>query len=176
MPARKGKGPVHSAGLLAYHVNDAEQADPWVFLAHMGGPYWARRDAGGWSIPKGEYDPNSDDPAAAAAREFAEEIGVAPPPQPWLDLGQCRQPSGKIITTYAVAASRALRFQESNLFQMTWPPGSGELAWFPEVDRADWFPLEVARTKLVAGQRPILDELVSRLGGERSGPQGTGGA
>lgn len=172
MPARKG--PVHSAGLLAYQLEDGAQAGLWVFLAHMGGPYWARRDAGGWSIPKGEFDPTTDEPAAAAAREFAEEIGVAAPPEPWLDLGQCRQPSGKIITTYAVAAPRTLRFRESNLFQLPWPPGSGELAWFPEVDRADRFPLQVARTKLVAGQRPILDELASRLGRDRSGPRETG--
>ena len=134
-----------------------------VFLGHMGGPFWARRDAGGWSIPKGEYDPQTEDALAAALREFAEEIGAPAPVGEPIDLGVHAQPSGKRVQAYAVPADPELRFVASNTFEMEWPRGSGQVQAFPEIDRAQWFALVAARHKVVNGQVPILDTLAERL-------------
>jgi predicted NUDIX family NTP pyrophosphohydrolase len=158
-----------SAGLLPYRLSAA--GDLSVFIAHMGGPFWARRDLGGWSIVKGEYDAATEAPREVARREFAEEIGAPAPTGAWLDLGACRQPSGKVITAYAVAAGPELAFVASNEFELEWPRGSGRLRRFPEVDRAQWWPLPVARDKLVSGQAPILDRLAQRLGPSPSRPR-----
>lgn len=144
-----------SAGLLA-HGRD-ESGASLVFLAHMGGPYWAHRDAGAWSIPKGEYDEAAEDPRDAARREFAEEIGVPAPDGELLDLGTHVQPGGKRVRAYAVTAPLSLAFVASNLFELEWPPGSGRIRAFPEVDRAAWFDLGTARRKVLSGQIPILD-------------------
>jgi predicted NUDIX family NTP pyrophosphohydrolase len=130
----------------------------------MGGPFWARRDAGAWSLPKGEFDPLCEEPHVTAGREFAEEIGVPPPESPWLHLGEFPQPSGKVITAYAVLAGPELQFRASNEFTMEWPRGSGKMRSFPEVDTAAWVDLPTARVKLVPGQIPILDALVTQLG------------
>lgn len=152
-----------SAGLAAFHV-DADGVIH-VFLGHMGGPYWARRDLGGWSIPKGEFDPLAEPAAVAARREFAEEIGVAAPDGPVLDLGTHVQPSGKRVIALAVRAGPDLAFVRSNEFLLEWPPRSGVLVPFPEIDRAAWFPLDRARRRVVPGQVPILDALERALAG-----------
>ncbi len=150
--------PKTSAGVLPYRRVAAED-DLEVFIAHMGGPLWARRDAGGWSMVKGEYDATAENPLDVARREFAEEVGVPAPAGVWLPLGAFRQPSGKVVTAYAVAVAEELVFAGSNLFEMEWPRGSGRIQRFPEVDRAQWWPISVARTKVVSGQVPILDRL-----------------
>ncbi len=158
-----------SAALLAFHQAPDEPLA--VFLGHMGGPLWARRDDGGWSIPKGEYDPEHEDPAAAARREFAEEIGVPAPEGDPLDLGVHVQPGGKRIRTFAVPAQPSLRFVMSNHFQLEWPRRSGILRSFPEIDQARWFGLPQARRKVVGGQVAILDALAATLAGT-AGPAG----
>ncbi len=150
-----------SAGLIPYRI-DAD-GTLQVFIAHLGGPLWARRDLGGWSIAKGEYDARIETPREVAAREFTEEIGVPVPAGEWLDLGVFRMPSGKRITAYAVAAGPPIQFVASNEFEMEWPPRSGRRQWFPEIDRAGWFPLDVAATKLVGGQVAILAALAERV-------------
>jgi predicted NUDIX family NTP pyrophosphohydrolase len=152
MPAR------FSAGLLPFRPG------PEVFLVHMAGPYWAHKDDGAWSIAKGEYDPAGEDPREVAAREFAEEVGLPAPSGQWLDLGEVRMPSGKRVRTYAVATDVDLYFVSSNLFELEWPPRSGKIEQFPETDGAQWWDLEQARSKLVAGQLPILDLLEAALG------------
>ena len=138
-----------------------------VLIAHMGGPFWAKKDNGGWSIPKGEYEP-TEEPRAAARREFEEELGSPPPDGDYLELGEARQSSGKIITTFAVQGDFDLDSFVSNLFEMEWPRGSGKLQEFPEMDRAGWFTLEEAATKLVKGQVPILAALQNQLDGAQT--------
>jgi predicted NUDIX family NTP pyrophosphohydrolase len=155
-----------SAALLAYKVGAHEELQ--VFLGHMGGPFWARRDDGAWSIPKGEFDPAHEAPLDVARREFAEEIGRPPPEGDVLDLGQWRQPSGKRIRAFAVAARGEISYLGSNTFEMEWPPRSGRSQSFPEIDRAQWFPISQARQKLVAGQVPILDALHEALVGSNT--------
>lgn len=164
-----GMPPRTSAALLLYR-SPADPGQPWppvdavtVLLGHMGGPFWARRDHGGWSIPKGEYDADLEDPLVVARREFAEEIGVAAPDGAALDLGVHVQPSGKRIVAFAQHVVEQLAWVSSNEFQLEWPRGSGQVRGFPEVDRAEWFPLEAARSRLVPGQVPILDALAARL-------------
>ena len=149
-----------SAGLLAYRMRDG---DLEVLLAHPGGPYWARRDDGAWSIPKGELA-EGEDPYAGARREFAEELGVAPPDaaDP-IALGEARQKGGKRVVAWAVAGDLDPAATVSNTFEMEWPPRSGRRATFPEVDRVAWFDVETARRKLVPGQVPLLDALVAAL-------------
>jgi predicted NUDIX family NTP pyrophosphohydrolase len=135
-----------------------------VLLVHPGGPFWARKDAGAWSIPKGEYGEH-DDPALRAEEEFAEELGTRPPAGPRLDLGEVRQAGGKRVRAWAVQGDIDARATTtSNTFETEWPPRSGERRSFPEVDRAEWFSLDDARTKLVAGQVPLLDRLQSITG------------
>jgi predicted NUDIX family NTP pyrophosphohydrolase len=154
---------VRSAGLLLYRGTDAAQLQVWI--AHMGGPFWARKDAAAWSIPKGEYAAD-EDPLAAALREFAEEIGVPAPDVQYAKLGEFRQSSGKIVTVFAAEADLAVERVVSNTFAVEWPRGSGTIRDFPEIDDARWVSLDDARGKLVRGQLPVLDALVERLAGE----------
>jgi len=126
----------------------------------MGGPFWMKKDEGAWSIPKGEYEPG-DDPLIAAQREFEEELGSPPPLATYRPLGSIRQQGGKLVTVWAVEGDFDASAAVSNTFEIEWPPGSELLKSFPEVDRADWFTLDVARTKLVKGQIPFLDRLVA---------------
>jgi predicted NUDIX family NTP pyrophosphohydrolase len=151
-----------SAALLVYRV--AADGTLEVLVAHMGGPFWARRDAGAWSIPKGEHD-DGEEPLAAARREFEEEMGSAPPSGDMLSLGEYRQPSGKLITAYAVEGDFDLAGFRSNTFDLEWPRGSGTVRQFPEMDRADWMTLERAAGKLVKGQVPILEALREHVRG-----------
>jgi predicted NUDIX family NTP pyrophosphohydrolase len=129
----------------------------------MGGPFWESKDDGGWSIPKGEFDPAAEDPMQAARREFAEEIGVPAPVGDLIDLGVHVQPSGKRIRCFAVAAPESVRYVASNEFSLEWPRGTGIVRSYPEIDRAEWFPLAEARRKLVPGQVPILHALADAL-------------
>lgn len=146
--------PVTSAGLLLYR--EGEELE--VFIAHMGGPFWARKREGAWSIPKGEYD--DEGPLAAARREFAEEIGVAAPDVAYADLGSFRYTSGKLIRVFAgAAADFTVDEVRSNTFEVEWPPRSGRRQSFPEIDEAAWVTVTEARSLLVAGQRPALDAL-----------------
>jgi predicted NUDIX family NTP pyrophosphohydrolase len=149
-----------SAALLVYRFDAAGR--PEVLIAHMGGPYWAKKDDGGWSIPKGEYEP-TEQPLAAARREFEEEMGSPPPAGPYLELGEAKQPSGKIVTTFAVQGDFDPSTFASNTFELEWPRGSGKIQEFPEMDRAAWFTPELAALKLVKGQIPILAALTAAL-------------
>ena len=125
---------------------------------HPGGPFWARRDAGAWSIPKGEYA-DGEDPEACARREFAEELGASPPAA-LRDLGTVRQKNGKEVRAYFGEGELDVSAAVSNTFTMEWPPRSGRFAEFPEVDRVEWTPLDAAVERLVAGQRPLLVTLL----------------
>jgi predicted NUDIX family NTP pyrophosphohydrolase len=154
--------PKLSAGLLLYRATD-DSVD--VLLGHPGGPFWARKDDGAWSIPKGEYD-SDEDPWAAAQREFREEIGFDAPTGPRLDLPPVKQPGGKIVTAFAVRGDLDVSRSVSNTFEMEWPRGSGKMREFPEIDRVAWFSVEVARTKILKGQLPLLDRLVADLADE----------
>jgi predicted NUDIX family NTP pyrophosphohydrolase len=143
-----------SAGILLYRREGEELQ---VLLVHPGGPFWRKRDAGAWSIPKGEYGAG-EDAETAARREFAEELGVvlSGKLQP---LGEIRQAGGKRVVAFAVAGDLDVDTIRSNDFELEWPPHSGRMQKFPEVDRAAWFPLPLAREKIIAGQRPLLDLL-----------------
>jgi predicted NUDIX family NTP pyrophosphohydrolase len=152
---------LRSSGLLLYRLTPALE----VWLAHMGGPYWSRKDDGAWSIPKGLYEAD-ESPLSAALREFEEEMGVpAPAVQFWL-LGEFRQSSGKVVTAYAAEFDFQLDAVVSNTFALEWPKGSGRIQDFPEIDDARWFPLELARSKAVKGQLPLLAALEKKLGRE----------
>ncbi len=133
-----------------------------VLLVHPGGPAWARRDAGVWSIPKGEYG-DDEEPLAAARREFAEELGSAAPEGEALALGEIRQKSGKRVLAWALAGEMDAGAIQSNTFTMQWPPRSGRMQEFPEVDRAQWFDLAEAREKLNPAQVPLLERLARSL-------------
>ncbi len=151
-----------SAGLLLYRRGQQDLKDDEivfeVLLGHMGGPFWSRKDDAAWSIPKGEYE-SGEDPFVAAKREFEEEMGSAPPLAAYRELGSVIQPGGKQVTAWAAEADFDAVGAVSNTFELQWPPGSGHLQSFPEIDRASWFTVEVARVKLVKGQRPLLDRL-----------------
>jgi predicted NUDIX family NTP pyrophosphohydrolase len=149
--------PKTSAALLLFRRGETLE----VLIAHMGGPFWARKDAGAWSIPKGEY--TSELPLDAALREFAEEMGSPPPPGEIVPLGSVKQSGGKVVTAFALEGDFDLAGFHSNTFEMEWPRGSGRMQEFPEVDRADWVTVEVAREKLVKGQLPVLDALEAHL-------------
>jgi predicted NUDIX family NTP pyrophosphohydrolase len=123
---------------------------------------WAKRDAGAWSIPKGEYEPG-EDPLAAARREFEEELGVAPPPGPPTDLGEVKQKSGKIVAAWALAGDLDVTEITSNTVEVQWPPRSGKMLEIPEVDRAEWFGLQAAREKINSAQAELLDRLAGIL-------------
>lgn len=129
-----------------------------VLLGHMGGPYWARKDAGAWTIPKGEIEPD-EDPLAVARREFAEELGCRVPATEFVDLGEIRQAGGKTVKAWAVEGDLDATTIVSNTFDLEWPPKSGDIRTFPEIDRAAWFDLESARSAIISGQREFLDRL-----------------
>jgi len=133
-----------------------------VFIAHMGGPFWANKDEGGWSIVKGEYE-DGEDPYAAARREFREETGSDPPAGRTLELGEVRQPSGKRIVAWAIESDFDAASVRSNTFALEWPRGSGRLTEFPEIDRAGWFDAATAREKLVKGQVPFVELLEQQI-------------
>ncbi len=130
---------------------------------HMGGPFWSRKDARAWSIPKGEYAA-AEAPLAAARREFTEETGLAPPPGEPLSLGTVRQGSGKLVEAWALEGDLDVSEIRSNLFQLEWPRGSGRIQEFPEVDRAAWFDLATAAEKLVKAQVAFLERLARAIG------------
>jgi predicted NUDIX family NTP pyrophosphohydrolase len=152
--------PRQSAGILLYRLGVKA---PEVLLVHPGGPFWARKDAGAWSIPKGEYD-DAEDPLACALREFEEETGTALDPEEPAALGSIKQRSGKVVTAWAAEGDLDADSIASNTFTMEWPPRSGTMASFPEVDRAGWFGFEEAREKLNPAQVEFLDRLADRLG------------
>ena len=144
-----------SAGLLLFRHTDHGLE---VLLGHMGGPFFARRDAGAWTVPKGEYEP--DEPAwDAARREFQEELGLAPPDGGAVALGEVRQTNGKIVTAWAVAADLDPATISPGTFRMEWPPRSGRIQEFPELDRVAWFGLDAARAVIVKAQAAFLDRL-----------------
>ena len=152
--------PSPSAGILLYRRRD-DQLE--VLLVHPGGPFWARRDLGAWSIPKGECGAD-EEPLAAARREFEEELGTPPPDGPVEDLGEIRQRSGKLVRAWAVEGDLDAAGITSNTFALEWPPRSGRMIEAPEVDRAEWFRLERAREKLIPAQAELLDRLTQALG------------
>ena len=153
--------PAISAGILLYRRRDSGVE---VFLVHPGGPYWARKDEGAWSVPKGLVDAGEDE-LACARREFREETGFdAPAGGREHDLGSFRQPSGKRVHVWAVEGDCNPADLKSNLFEMEWPPKSGRTARFPEVDRGGWFERTPALLKIVKGQRPVLEKFYSGLG------------
>jgi len=146
-----------SAGLLMFR----RKTDLDVLLVHPGGPYWASKDLGAWSIPKGEYEAE-DDPLETACREFEEETGVRPHGE-FIPLAPVTQSGGKTVTAWALEEDIDASSIVSNTFSMEWPPRSGIQTTFPEVDRAEWFRLDEAREKILSGQLPLLDELLQVL-------------
>ena len=149
-----------SAGVLLHRAGAEGRRE--VLIGHPGGPLWARKDEGAWSIPKGEYD-SGESAWNAAQREFAEEIGRPVPAGPHTDLGQVTQPSGKRLSVFAVQADLDTGGFQSNTFTLEWPRGSGRLREFPELDRLAWVSVEEARVKLLKGQRVFLDRLLAIL-------------
>ena len=154
-----------SAGILLYRRRDGELQ---VFLAHPGGPFWARKDLGAWTIPKGEID-EGEDPLAAAKREFFEEIGVTLEGV-FTPLAPIRQKAGKTVLAWAVEGECDAAGIRSISFSMEWPPRSGKQAEFPEVDRAGWFTIEEARAKILPAQSLLLDQLTALM--QRPAPRG----
>ncbi|BBX92369.1 phosphohydrolase [Mycolicibacterium boenickei] len=146
-----------SAGVLLYRFAGT---DVEVLIAHPGGPFWARKDAGAWSIPKGEYA-DGEDPWAAAQREFTEELGAPPPGGPRIDLAPVRQAGGKLVAAFAVRGDFDVAAAVSNTFTVELPKGSGRFVEFPEIDRVAWVSVAVARVKLLSGQRALLDQLMT---------------
>jgi predicted NUDIX family NTP pyrophosphohydrolase len=151
-----------SAGILLYREAPGGAPALQVLLVHPGGPIWARRDAGAWSIPKGEIEPG-EDPLDAARREFAEELGTPPPDAEPLDLGEVHLRSGKRVRAWALRGDLDASGIVSVTFEMTWPPRSGTTQEFPEVDRAEWFGLELAKAKLNPAQAAFVDRLAETL-------------
>ena len=161
-----------SAGILLFRRTGPE---PEFLLVHPGGPFWARKDAGAWSIPKGQIE-EGEEPRACAIRELGEELGPAPAldPEELIELGSVRQRAGKVVEAWAAEADFDPELLDSNLCTVEWPPRSGRQAEFPEVDRAGWFGLEAAREKILPAQAEFLDRLSERLesgNGERSVPE-----
>jgi predicted NUDIX family NTP pyrophosphohydrolase len=148
-----------SAGILLYRKG---QKNLEVLIVHPGGPYWAKKDAGAWSIPKGEFT-EGEDPFVAAKREFSEEIGLPAPEGDYQDLGQAKQSSGKIVYIFVLQADLDIKNFKSNQFEMEWPPRSGQKQSFPEADKAAWVSLAKAKTKLVKGQQIFIDNLAAIL-------------
>lgn len=147
-----------SAGVLMYR---RRASGVEVFLVHPGGPFWARKDAGAWSIPKGEIEPG-EHPLGAAQREFAEETG-SPVAGVFAPLGTVRMRSGKVVHAWAIEGDIDADSIHSNVFTLEWPPRSGRQQEYPEADRAAWFPIDEARYRILAGQAPFLDELDALL-------------
>ena len=150
-----------SAGILLFRT-PADGVGVEVLLVHPGGPLWARRDAGAWTIPKGEYA-EGEDPLACALREFEEETGHRPPTDELLELGSVRQKGGKVVTAWAARGDLDPATVRSNTFTMRWPPRTGPPREFPEIDRAAWFDLATARARLNPAQVELLDRLVAAL-------------
>lgn len=147
-----------TAGLLLYR----RRGEPEVFLVHPGGPFWTKKDAGAWSLPKGEIG-EGEDPLQAAKREFTEETGF-PIEGEFRPLDPIKQSGGKVVQAWAIEADCDPAQVRSNLFAMEWPPKSGRTQQFPEVDRAEWFPIAAARKRIIPAQVTFLDQLVSVLG------------
>jgi predicted NUDIX family NTP pyrophosphohydrolase len=145
-----------SAGILMFRK---EGSTLQLFLVHPGGPFWRNKDAGAWSIPKGEYE-EGEDPHEAAKREFREETGIEADGK-FLPLGEIKQPSGKLITAWALEGDCSPSAVRSNLFSMEWPPKSGRQQEFPEIDRADWFSVSEAKKRIVKGQIGFIDRIVA---------------
>jgi predicted NUDIX family NTP pyrophosphohydrolase len=150
-----------SAGVLLYRRTSEGTLE--LLIAHMGGPFWTNKDAGGWSIPKGELE-EGEEALPVALREFEEELGSPPPAADLVDLGEVKQPSGKRITVFAGEADFDADNVHSNTFTIEWPRGSGKQREFPEIDRAAWVSIDEARVKLVKGQVAFVDRLVELLG------------
>ena len=153
-----------SAGILLYRMAGGE---PEVLLVHPGGPFWAKKDAGAWSMPKGEYEAG-EDPLSCARREFEEELGTASPDAGLIELGTVRQAGGKVVTAWAVRGDFDPAGLRSNSFSIEWPPRSGEIREFPEVDRAQWFPPADARERIVPAQAAFIDRLVESVAARRA--------
>jgi len=151
---------ITSAGILLYRI----APEPEVLIAHMGGPFWASKDAGAWSVPKGEFAEGEESALDAARREFREELGIDPPEPPYAELGTFAYSSGKRVTVFvADGTGFSLDDLEFGEFELEWPPRSGKKARFPEVDRVEWTDLPAARDRLVKGQRPAIDALERHL-------------
>jgi predicted NUDIX family NTP pyrophosphohydrolase len=147
-----------SAGILLYRfINDAAE----VLLVHPGGPFWAKKDTGAWSLPKGEFE-LGEDPFDAAKREMEEETGIKVKGE-FIELAPVNQKSGKIIYAWAVQGDFNVAEIKSNEFKIEWPPGSGKRKTFPEIDKAAWFTMEEAKKKITEGQIPLIKELETRL-------------
>ncbi|MEV7381080.1 NUDIX domain-containing protein [Streptomyces lydicus] len=151
-----------SAGLLL-HRRSGDGVE--VLLAHMGGPLWARRDTGAWTVPKGEYVP-PEEALDAARREFEEELGMPPPDGRYVPLGDVRQSGGKVVTVWAVEGDLDPERIEPGTFEMEWPRGSGVLRSFPEIDKVAWFTPETAGERLIKGQRAFLERLLDQMTGD----------
>lgn len=165
--------PKSSAGVLLYRLSgDVVE----VLIGHPGGPFWARKDDGAWSVPKGEYEPD-EDPWLAARREFAEELGLPVPDGEPVAFDPVKQPSGKVLTVFAVGGDLDVSAARSNTFTLEWPKGSGRLQEFPELDRVAWLPVATARHKLLKGHVVFLDLLMAQphLVGLSEGDSGTRG-
>jgi len=151
-----------SAGLVVYRFKGSQLE---VMLAHMGAPWWAKKDVGAWTIPKGEYN-DPEDPKAAARREFKEELGLDAPDGEWLDLGAIEQKNNKSVAAWAVKGDVDSSQTRSNTFKMEWPPKSGKFQEFPEIDRTAWFTPEEAIKRIVPGQDELVRRLAEKLGAE----------
>ena len=149
-----------SAGILLYRRADQLE----VLLVHPGGPFWKNKSDGVWSIPKGEFDPETEDAALAARREFTEELGHPVPDTEGISLGEVTQKAGKRVVAFAVEGDLDPATVVSNTFTIEWPPRSGRQAEFPEVDRAEWFTIDAAHTVINSAQGALLDRLVDALG------------
>jgi len=149
-----------SAGILLFRERDGRLE---VLLGHPGGPFFAKKDEGSWTVLKGEADPGEELPAVAR-REFAEETGREPPDGTMLELGEVRQRGGKTVVAWALAGDLDPAAARSNTFEMEWPPRSGRTGEFPEIDRVGWFDLETARAKILPAQAPFLDRLGREVG------------
>ncbi|MFL5834383.1 MAG: NUDIX domain-containing protein [Solirubrobacterales bacterium] len=152
---------LRSAGILLFRRTGRKTE---FLLVHPGGPFWARKDAGAWSIPKGQIE-EGEEPRACAIRELEEELGAAPAldPEELIELGSIRQRAGKVVEAWAAEAEFDPAILASNTFSMEWPPRSGKQQEFPEVDRAEWFDLAAAREKIIPAQAELLDRLLERL-------------
>jgi predicted NUDIX family NTP pyrophosphohydrolase len=155
-------GTASSAGILLFR---SAGQNPELLLAHPGGPFWARKDLGAWSIPKGECE-EGEEPSLCALRELGEELGPAAPrllPEALIELGSVRQRSGKVVHAWAAEADFAPAVLDCEPFSMEWPPRSGQMREFPEIDRVEWFDPETARRKLNPAQADLVDRLLDRL-------------
>lgn len=150
--------PQKSAGILLYRLHNPQ---PEVLLVHPGGPFWAKKDAGAWSIPKGEFN-DTEEPLAAAKREMEEETGITVRGD-FIELAPVKQKSGKLIYAWAVSGDIDPSTIKSNEFEMEWPPRSGKKKSFPEIDKAEWFTFPEAKKKIIEAQIPLLDELKQKL-------------